>query len=71
MTDREWLEAFGRELGIDPPTPEEHDLILRLAGVAAHASARTAAPSSAWMAARSGRTLSDVLEIAAGLAPAG
>ncbi len=71
MTDREWLEALGRELGVDPPSPEQHDLILRIAGVAAHASERTAAPSSTWMAARSGRPLADVLAIAARLGPVG
>ncbi len=68
MTDREWLEALGRELGVDPPTVQQHEMILRLAGEAAHASERTAAPSTAWMAARSGRGLDDVLEIATRLA---
>lgn len=70
MTDREWLEALGRELGVDAPTPEEHDAILRLAGIAARSSERTAAPSSAWMAARSGRAVEEVLAIATRLAPA-
>ncbi len=31
MTDREWLEALGRELGVDPPTVQQHEMILRLA----------------------------------------
>jgi len=68
MTDREWMDALAAELGTVAPTPEEHDLILRLAGVAAHASQRTAAPSTAWMAARSGRPVDEVLEIAQRLA---
>ncbi len=68
MTDREWLEALGRELGVDPPTVQQHEVILRLAAEAAHASERTAAPSTAWMAGRSGRDLDDILEIATRLA---
>lgn len=70
MTDREWLNALATELGVDAPTPGEHELILRLAGVAAHASERTAAPSSAWMAARSGRPLQEVLAAAERIADA-
>lgn len=70
MTDREWLEALAVELGVAAPTPEEHEVILRLAGVAAHASERTAAPSSAWMAARSGRSVQEVLEAAERIAAA-
>jgi len=68
MTDREWMDALAAEMGTPAPTPEEHDLILRLAGVAAHASERTAAPSSAWMAACSGRPIAEVLAVAERLA---
>ncbi len=71
MTDREWMEALSARLGVEPPTADEHDAILRLAGVAAHASQRTAAPSTAWMAARSGRPLAEVLEAAEALASQG
>lgn len=70
MTDREWMDALAEELGIAAPTPDEHEAILRLAGVAAHASERTAAPSTAWMAARTGRPIGEVLEVAERLAAA-
>ncbi len=68
MTDREWMDALAAELGTPAPTPEQHEAILNLAGVAAHASQRTAAPSTAWMAANSGRTVDEVLAIARRLA---
>lgn len=68
MTDREWMDALAAELGVAAPTPDEHEAILKLAGVAAHASERTAAPSTAWMAARAGRPVEEVLQIAQALA---
>ena len=49
-----WLAAFAGEVGTAPPTPEEVDLLLELAGIAAHASERTAAPLTCWLAARAG-----------------
>lgn len=70
MTDREWLDALAAELGVAAPTAEEHEAILRLAGVAAHASERTAAPSTAWMAARCDRPIGEVLQVAERLAGA-
>ncbi|WP_249012402.1 DUF6457 domain-containing protein [Conexibacter sp. DBS9H8] len=54
MTAPEWIAAFARELEIAPPSPEEVDHLLALAGVAAHASARQAAPICTWLAARAG-----------------
>ena len=54
-----WLERFAARLGVAPPNPEEQDLLLGLAGVAAHTSERTAAPISCWLAARSGTPLAD------------
>jgi hypothetical protein len=68
MTDREWLDALATALGVAAPTQEEHEAILQLAAVAAHSSERTAAPSSAWLAARSGRPVADVLATARTLA---
>lgn len=56
----EWLELFAAKLGVAPPTAEEQDLLLALAGVAAHASERTAAPISCWLAARAGASLAEV-----------
>lgn len=49
---------------MDPPTPEEIDVLLALAGHAAHASERTAAPVGCWLAARSGLTPDEALAAA-------
>lgn len=57
MTRDQWLDAFAQEIGNPPPTREEIDAILELAATAAHASERSAAPVTAWLAGRSGRPL--------------
>lgn len=55
----EWLGEFAEVLGVDPPTFEEIDELLRLAGVAAHASRRQAAPVATWLVAKSGMSITD------------
>jgi hypothetical protein len=52
MNATEWLAAYADRLGTEPPSPEEIESVLALAGVAAHASERIAAPVACWMAAR-------------------
>ncbi|MCU0268130.1 MAG: DUF6457 domain-containing protein [Acidimicrobiales bacterium] len=49
-----WLNAFAVELGVPAPTAEDIDALLGLAAVAAHASARQAAPIACWLSARAG-----------------
>lgn len=68
MTDREWVEAFARAMGTEPPDDAEFAALLELAGVAAHASQRTAAPVSCWLAARAGVAPADALTRARALA---
>ena len=63
-----WLASFAGEVGTAPPTPEEVDLLLELAGIAAHASERTAAPLTCWLAARAGVEPRDALAIGRRLA---
>lgn len=63
-----WLERFADELGLETPSEEEVETLLALAGVAAHASERTAAPISCWLAARSGLPLAAVIALAGELA---
>ena len=53
-TNAEWIATFAARLGIDAPSDDERDAILALAGVAAHASDRTAAPVACWLAAKAG-----------------
>jgi hypothetical protein len=70
MTDREWIDGFAAALGVPPPGEDQVALVLELAGVAAHASERTAAPVACWMAAAAGltpaRALAAAREVAGG-----
>jgi hypothetical protein len=59
-----WLAAFAEQLGVDAPTENECQDILALAGTAAHASERTAAPVACWLAARAGLAASEASEMA-------
>jgi Domain of unknown function (DUF6457) len=68
VTASEWLSAFSEALGIDPPSDDEVNQILALAGVAAHSSERTAAPVACWLAARAGVNPHDAKSLAEGLA---
>ena len=64
MNAHEWIAAYARELGVQPPAPEEFDAILELAGHAAHASERMAAPVACWLAAQTGLSAQDSLNTA-------
>jgi hypothetical protein len=64
MDARAWLTAFADELGVDGPSEEEIDRLLALAGVAAHASERIAAPIACWLTARAGIDPADALALA-------
>jgi predicted component of type VI protein secretion system len=55
-TGSEWLEQLAARLGVDPPSDEELNDLLALAGIAARTSERTAAPVSCWLVARAGVT---------------
>lgn len=67
MTRDEWLAAFAEASGTTPPTEEDIEALLDLAGTAAHASERTAAPLTCWLAARAGLSPADALALAASL----
>ena len=64
MDRDEWIGKFSELTGARAPTPDEVEAILELAGVAAHASERTAAPVACWMAAQTGRPVADLLPVA-------
>jgi hypothetical protein len=51
---RDWLSAYAEKRGVEAPTTEEFKTLLDLAGEAAHASERVAAPVACWLAARAG-----------------
>lgn len=68
MTRDRWIAAFAAEAGLTPPSKEQLEEILELAGTAAHASERTAAPVAAWLAGMSGRPLAELNRAAEGIA---
>jgi hypothetical protein len=65
---RGWLDLYAEALGIDSPTEEQVETLLALAGVAAHASERQAAPVSCWLAAIAGVEPAEALARARALA---
>lgn len=67
MTDRQWITRFSAALGVEPPADDEFESLLELAGVAAHASARTAAPVACWVAAGAGVSPAEALSVARGI----
>jgi hypothetical protein len=69
MTRDEWTAAFAHEAGVERPTSEEIRELLELAGTAAHASERTAAPLACWIAGRAGVPLTQLRGIAEGINP--
>jgi hypothetical protein len=53
-TGQEWIAAFADRLGAEPPDQATIDALLDLAGVAAHASERIAAPIACYLIGRAG-----------------
>jgi Domain of unknown function (DUF6457) len=66
---RDWTTAYANALGVAPPIEEDFNTILDLAGEAAHASERVAAPVAAWLGARAGLTPDEALRVARELSP--
>jgi hypothetical protein len=64
MNAREWLDAFATKLGVEPVAQDEFSLLLDLAGAAAHASERVAAPVACWLTARAGMDPGSALKLA-------
>ena len=58
------LRAFAREAGVERPSTQEVRELLELAGTAAHASERTAAPLACWIAGRSELSLQELRTLA-------
>lgn len=68
MDGQEWIGAFAQALGLEPLTEADTEALLDLAGVAAHASERLAAPLTCWLVGRAGITPEEALRIARELA---
>jgi Domain of unknown function (DUF6457) len=71
MTGEEWLAAFAAAAGVEVPSADDIDTLLDLAGIAAHASERTAAPVTCWIAATAGLSPTAALALAESLSPTG
>jgi Domain of unknown function (DUF6457) len=71
MNAKAWLAEFAERLGTTPPEPGEFAAILELAGEAAHASERVAAPAAAWLAAKAGCPPDEALAKAKGIGAGG
>src|SRR5215203_6790884 len=65
MTGHEFARDVAHALGVESLSDHDADEILAMAGVAAHASERLAAPLCAFLAGRSGRSLEDAREAVA------
>lgn len=59
---RTWVDRYAAVLGVDAPTDDELQSLLALAGVAAHAAERAAAPVSCWIAAKAGIAPAEALD---------
>jgi hypothetical protein len=68
MDSREWIDAFSAELGVTPPDDATIEALLDLAGVAAHASERTAAPITCWLIGQAGLGVDEARRLADELA---
>ena len=68
LDSRGWLDRYAAALGSPPVSDEDVESLLALAGIAAHASERTAAPISCFLAARSGVPIAEALAAARDLA---
>jgi len=64
MNATQWLAAYAEKLGLPAPTQAELEAVLDLAGEAAHASERIAAPVACWLAARAGVELEQAMRLA-------
>jgi len=70
MTGREWIDSFAGALGVDAPDDETIEVLLALAGDAAHASERTAALIACWLVGRAGADPAEARRAAAAIVEA-
>jgi hypothetical protein len=68
MDATEWIGRFAQTLGLEPPDPAAIEQLLDLAGVAAHASERVAAPIACYLVGRAGADLDTAMRSARAVA---
>ncbi|HZM31967.1 MAG TPA: DUF6457 domain-containing protein [Acidimicrobiales bacterium] len=64
MTRDEWIAQFAARLGVEPPDEATVETLLSMAGTAAHASERTAAPIACYLVGLAGRDPAEAAELA-------
>ena len=69
MIADDWIAAFADRLGVPRPDPTTVDTLLALAGTAAHASERTAAPIACYLVGRAGIDPDEAGRVAEEVAP--
>jgi hypothetical protein len=69
VTRDEWIARFAAELGVEPPDPPTVDTLLALAGTAAHASERTAAPIACYLVGLARASPPDAARVAEAVVP--
>jgi len=69
MNRDEWIAAFAAELGVTPPDAATVEVLLDLAGTAAHASERTAAPIACYLVGLAGASPEAAGQVAEAVAP--
>lgn len=67
MKPEEWIGEFAAAIELDAPDATTVEELLDLAAVAAHASARTAAPVACYLAGLSGRPVAELKGAADGI----
>jgi len=67
MEPDDWIEQFAAALGVDAPDAATIETLLELAGTAAHASQRTAAPIACYLVGRAGLDANEALARAEGV----
>lgn len=64
MDATEWTRRYASELSVEALSDDDVDTVLALAGEAAHASERTAAPIAFWLAGTTGLSPAEALAAA-------
>lgn len=71
LSGAEWVARFAAAIGTEPPDAATTETLLDLAGAAAHASERTAAPIACYLVGRAGLSADEALAIASRVAEEG
>lgn len=69
MTRDQWIADFAARLGVEPPDAATIETLLDLAGTAAHASERTAAPIACYLVGLAGAAPAEAGRVAETIAP--